>query len=368
MNSPISSPINCGENYTADRDKDNVINSDLSSIKNQFSFQKNSNRIILIKDLLDLPLVYVEEMCEKIHKNQFYWKNFFYDDKDVVEHLYIDNLSHIDECWVECIDLLNIDISIFKNKSDILDRILLYNSQNGDHYSRDLFITSKTKYIYRMIYRDNFFKKFMNLGIHINDLVQTSVIGLIRMVDKYDFRADCTVKTYMANCIKYTVMNTYRTYGMINISREALSIYHNLENMPDSDNLSRSQKIKKFAEENNLKEIDVVTSVNAVESRNSTFTYTNDGYINTDEKTIGKYIEKITTSSKEKEDRMLLFKSAVEFMKNLTPNEYCVIYNVYLKDITQKEVAKMLNLSEASIVKIKKKALKKLRDHLTEDE
>nr|WP_314277701.1 sigma-70 family RNA polymerase sigma factor [uncultured Peptostreptococcus sp.] len=256
----------------------------------------------------------------------------------------------------ENIDLESID------KEDFNDRLLLMRSIKGDELARNKFILSKMDYVRKVVSYDKEIKSLKSRGLDDDDLFQTGVIGVISCIDKFDFRPEIKVKTYINNCIKYSIKNTYRKYGTISVSREANSIYKICSSKMDL--LEDKIDYRKILEISRLNDIPVsrlVNSIMAVKGRNCQYRYDNDGCIDIDIGSREKYSRNLLLKYRQEERRKFDYWMIRESLDTLDEKERFVISEIYLKDKTQKEVAKELACSATSIGNIKKKAIEKIR-------
>ncbi len=108
---------------------------------------------------------------------------------------------------------------------DHSDRVLVYNGAKGDLRAKELFILGKISYVRNIIRVDKELAVYKTKGLDEDDLFQTGIIGVIETIDKYDFRQEVKVRTYLASRVRFAIKNAYRCYGMLRVSREANSIY-----------------------------------------------------------------------------------------------------------------------------------------------
>lgn len=180
----------------------------------------------------------------------------------------------------------------------------------GDHQARDILIEHNLRLVAHIC------KKYYNSSTPQEDLISIGTIGLIKAVNTFAFEKGARFATYAARCIDNEILMHFRS-----AKKTANDVYMNEPIDSDGDGSSITL-MDTFADDENLEE-NLELKV-----------YTEKLYENID-----KYLE-----TREKEIIVLR-------------------YGLYShKALTQREIAKKLNISRSYVSRIEKKALDKLKD------
>lgn len=262
--------------------------------------------------------------------------------------------------------------SIFRKKClvdedrDKRDRIMVWLLQSGDKESSLLLLQNYIPYIAKIIYSDFDLKKYRKKYIDASDLLQTGIIGAIEAMNKYDFRKDVKVRTYVSNMVKYSIRNSFRNFDSMTISREAKSIYSKYVNKFGDIEINISDdRIKEMTSDYGFSAQKIKESLLAVKNANLVYSYELDGHINCDEKTMNKCNMKLYSEYEQRYNDFTDFTAVIECLSKLKPVEKYVMTQIYFKDVTQKELAKNMHKSVAYICKTKKKSIDKIRKMLS---
>lgn len=255
----------------------------------------------------------------------------------------------------------------YSDQADHIDRILVWEAAHGDEWARELFILDKENYVEKIVNMDYEMTRFKKKGIEKEDLVQTGMIGVMDTIKKYDFRKDVKVRSYLASMIKFAIKNAYRKYGSLTVSREANTIYNLCVKKIDlmSENVS-GDKIKELSKEIGLSEKKIAESIMAIRFGNSTLSYDNEGYIEADIKTNERIYNRTVMDYYESMKIKIDYMSVIEAMKKLEEDEKYVLCNIFFKDKTQKKTSEEMNISVATVGKIKRIAIAKIRMEVCE--
>ena len=250
---------------------------------------------------------------------------------------------------------------------DTIDRILLWINNNTNEDVTEIFLEEYIPYIKASINNDIDIKNFLSKGIDIDDLTQTAMLGIIESMHRYDFRENVKVRTYLCSMAKYAIKNYYRNFDSISVSREAKSIYSKYINKFDDfgEQLSYPQ-IKEMNSMYGIPHKKIEESILAVKNSNILYYYELDGNINCDEKTLFYSQIKRVEDYVEKYNKITDFRIIMNCIDELEPIEKFVMKKFFLEDMTQKNIARMLNKSTSYVSKIKNIAIKKIRKMIEE--
>lgn len=279
------------------------------------------------------------------------------------------NLTKEIESYVNEFDLSNEEVDILEDISlkgddylDHLDRVLVWKGSHGDMKARELFILGKISYVKKIVKADKEVIIYKNKGLDEEDLFQTGIIGVMETIEKYDFRIDVKVRTFLACRVRFAIKNAYRCYGMISVSREANSIYakfsRKFSDIPDKIS---EKTLNAMSNEIGIDSKKIMDAILAIKSNNSLFSYDNEGYIELDNKSRDKSSSAIVRDFNEEMDRIFDYKVVINSFSILSEKERYIMEEIYIKDKTQKIIAKKLGCSATTIGKIRKNAILKIR-------
>ena len=245
---------------------------------------------------------------------------------------------------------------------DHIDRVLVWRGSHGDKKARELFILEKMPYVRKIINGDRQVTIYKNKGLDEDDLFQTGIIGVIETVEKYDFRIDVKVRTFLACRVRFAIKNAYRCYGTISMSREANSIYCKFSRRFDlnSENISNNS-LEILADEMGVDSSKISEAILAVKYCNSTLRYDSEGYTELDMKSMQKSNDSAIRDYNEKMERIFNYKLVLNSFSELTEKERYVMEEFFIKDRTQRFIALQIGCSVTTVGKIKKKAIEKIK-------
>ena len=201
-------------------------------------------------------------------------------------------------------------------------------------------------------------KRFEGRGYELEDLYQIGAIGFIKAVQKFDFSYNVTLARYAVTYIIGEIKRFLRDDGMIKVSRQtkatcqkALKIKEDYEKQGKNIGVEEIAKILKVSKD------EVIASLeyrNCVESL----------YDKEDDDS-NCLIDRIKTNENE-EERTVNRLALKEGLEKLKPREKQIIFLRYFKCQTQKDVAKMVGISQVQVCRIEKQVLSLLGQELKE--
>ena len=221
--------------------------------------------------------------------------------------------------------LINMIISIFYEENSVffvgsLDKLpeplskedeisYVLNAEKGDNEARKKLIEHNLRLVVFLA------KKYENTGVDLEDLVSIGTIGLIKGVNTYKLDKNIKLATYASRCIDNEILMFLR------------------KNKKRKTEISFEDSLSYDAEGNELHLEDI---------------------LGTEEDIVTKNIEK-------EDDKKLLYKE----LENLNERDKEIMilrYGLYNKpEMTQKDVANLLGISQSYISRIEKKVIKKLK-------
>ncbi len=180
--------------------------------------------------------------------------------------------------------------------------------EQGDMASRNKLIEHNLRLVAHII------KKYYSSTKEQDDLISIGTIGLIKAVETFDYQKGTRLATYASRCIENEILMHFRA------------------GKKNAQDVSMSDPIDTDKDGNPLTLMDVIAQNDSLE----------------DELDLKLNSEKLYRYIRE----------------TLTPRERCIIeqrYGLTGEELTQRQVAKRLNISRSYVSRIEKKALEKLR-------
>ena len=208
-------------------------------------------------------------------------------------------------------------------------------------------------------------KKYTNRGLQFLDLIQEGNIGLMKAVDKFEYRRGFKFSTYATWWIRQAI-----TRSIADQARTIRIPVHMIETMNKMNRLSR-QLLQQTGQEPSLEQLskmmdmpaDRIRKVMKITEPVSTESPVGDG---DDGSSIGEFIQDTTTKAPiELAENEGLTAAIDEVLKTLTPREAKVLmmrFGIRMNtDHTLEEVGKQFNVTRERIRQIEAKALRKMR-------
>lgn len=204
-------------------------------------------------------------------------------------------------------------------------------------------------------------KKFVNKGIDYDDIFQIASLGLILAVERYDPSRGFKFSSFATPTILGEIKRYFRDKGWtIKVPRrvqenvkKVKDAYHHLTQVN-----GEAPTVKEIAEYLGIDSDDVLLAMDA----GKVYTPQSIDYeVGTDEKktALSDLIGDDDQSFKEFEDREQLD----SWMKNLSKTEKEIVRKRFFEQKTQLEIAGEMGLSQMSVSRIEKKAIKEIKKH-----
>lgn len=198
--------------------------------------------------------------------------------------------------------------------------------------------------------------KFLNTGYDWEDLYQIGCIGLIKAVDRFDASYNVRFSTYAVPLIIGEIKRFLRDDGKIKVSRDIKTGIKKLKETEEQlfSKLGRYPKVSELAEAMDMKKEDIVllleanTSTNRIESIDDT-----------ERKDI--FFKEPQTNEEESKINLITIKNLIY---KLQDRDRQIIVLRYFKDMTQQEVADLLDISQVQVSRLEKKILNRLKEEI----
>ncbi len=236
-----------------------------------------------------------------------------------------------------------------EEKKELFEKI-----QKGDKNAREQFIKGNLRLVLSIIQR------FSNSGENIDDLFQIGCIGLMKAIDNFDVTLNVKFSTYAVPMIIGEIRRYLRDNNSIRVSRSIRdtaykAIYTKELMMKKSD---KEPTVEEIAKKLEIAPEDIVFALDAIQSPVSLYepVYAESG------DTL--YIMDQISDKKNKEDNWIEEISLKAAINRLSDREHKIINMRYFEGKTQMEVAEEINISQAQVSRLEKKALHSMKNYL----
>lgn len=238
------------------------------------------------------------------------------------------------------------DIVVLKN-SEMIELFRKY--QEGDLFAKDLLINGNLKLVLSVL------KKFYYKTDNMDDLFQVGCIGLIKAIDNFDLSYDVQFSTYAVPMILGEIKRFIRDNNIVRVSRSLKDIaYKSLNFMEEYYALNgREPSVEQISTALGFSEYDIGNALISLKDPVSMYEpIYNDG---------GDTIYLFDQIEDKKNDNLsnrLEIENAIE---ELDERERFILDQRYVIGKTQMEIAESLDISQAQVSRLEKKAIKELK-------
>lgn len=226
--------------------------------------------------------------------------------------------------------------------------------QSGDKEAREQFIRGNLRLVLSIIQR------FSNSGENIDDLFQIGCIGLMKSVDNFDVTMNVKFSTYAVPMIIGEIRRYLRDNNSIRVSRSIRdtaykAIYAKEAIMKETD---KEPTIEEIADMIGSTKESIVFALDAIQSPVSLYepVFAESG------DTL--HIMDQISDKKNKEDCWIEEISLKAAIDRLPGREHRIIQLRYFEGKTQMEVAEEIQISQAQVSRLEKKALQSMKHYL----
>ncbi|MHB0913674.1 MAG: SigB/SigF/SigG family RNA polymerase sigma factor [Armatimonadota bacterium] len=208
--------------------------------------------------------------------------------------------------------------------------------------------------------------KFINRGEPIEDLVQVGTIGLINAIDRFDPMRGTKFSTYATPTIVGEIRRHFRDKAWsLKVPRrlQELNLAANKAVEQLSQKLGRSPTIQEIARQVSASEEE---TLEAIELGNAYDTVSLDTKLSYEGESAPMSLAEFVGGTDDSLDSLEKFGDLNQAMDCLDPRERSIIYLRFFKDMSQTEVAKRLSISQMHVSRLQQKALKRLKDLLSD--
>jgi len=228
---------------------------------------------------------------------------------------------------------------------------LIRKAHEGDKDARDRIVSENVGLVWSIV------RRFKGRGCELEDLFQIGCIGILKAIDKFDLSYDVKFSTYAVSLISGEIKRFLRDDGMVKVSR---SLKENgwkikLASEKLSQEYGREATIDEIATATELSTEDIVMAMEANVEVESIYksVYQNDGN--------EIFLVDKLPEEKDENEKMLNHMLLRQLLDELGEEEKKLIELRYFREMTQMQVAKILNISQVQVSRMEKKILMKMR-------
>jgi RNA polymerase primary sigma factor len=224
--------------------------------------------------------------------------------------------------------------------------------------ARDEFITRNLRLVISVA------KHYLGKGLSFLDLIQEGNIGLMRAIDKFDYKMGCKFSTYATCWIKQSITRAIMDQAKtIRVPVHIMELYNSIVKISRtlvSEN-GREPLTEEIAQRLGVSADKVQSVLETVQDTVSLQTPVGD-----DDTTLGDFIgDNSSVSPYHNVEQNMIYEQTLKILKTLAPKEESVIKMRYGigtdKDRTLEEVGRYFSVTRERIRQIEAKAMKKLR-------
>ncbi|MBQ8413590.1 MAG: SigB/SigF/SigG family RNA polymerase sigma factor [Lachnospiraceae bacterium] len=227
-------------------------------------------------------------------------------------------------------------------------------AKKGDKAAKEKIVSDNTGLIWCIA------KRFMGRGYDLEEIYQIGCIGLLKAIDRFDWKYEVKFSTYAVPLISGEIKRFLRDNGLIKVSRILKQNGYIVSQAREklANKYGREATIEELSVETELSVEDIVMATEANREIESIYqtVYGHDGnemYL------VDKLPDEVGAEiNTEKMYNRILIEQG---MKVLDAKQQKLIELRYFQDKTQTEVAKALGISQVQVSRLEKKLLKEMR-------
>ena len=246
---------------------------------------------------------------------------------------------------------------MFKDKSN---KEIFEMAHAGDKEARDYLVTSNMRLVYKIAH--NYTVNSRNTD-DFETFVQEGCIGLIKAVDRFDVNKGIQFSTYAISLIKGHInwyLRDFKEDKPFRIKRSDRYLYIKILKTKDElqQKLLREPTLKEVSENIGVGIIEIERVLNCMDRYKSIYDIKYRSYDGTDIMQIETLENRNNLSEEQILNKMIIHDN----IKKLKDKQEKVINLRYYKDLSQREIGEILNVSQVQVSRLEKAALNNLRE------
>lgn len=230
-------------------------------------------------------------------------------------------------------------------------------AQEGDKNELEKLLNNNNGLIWSIV------RRFQGRGYEVEDLYQIACMGFIKAVKRFDTNFEVKLTTYAVPYMIGEIKKYIRDDGLVKVSRSLKELGIKVKELQKEYFYKKGKEISIEEISNELKvpKEDVILSIEATRKPESI-----EGSVNNTNSKTEKNINLIDKLSTDKDEEEILTNKMVinELINNLNKRERKVILLRYFKGKTQKEVAKIIGVTQVQVSRIERKVLDSMKPKL----
>ena len=252
------------------------------------------------------------------------------------------------------VEICGVNTSELPLLSDEEKENLFIQIEQGNMDAREQYVKGNLRLVLSVIQR------FSSNHEHADDLFQVGCIGLMKAIDNFDTTLNVKFSTYAVPMIIGEVRRYLRDNNSIRVSRSIRdtaykAIYMKESMMKVSD---KEPTVEELAQKLEIPAQDIVFALDAIQSPVSLYepVYAESGD--------NLYIMDQISDKKNKEEKWVEQISLKAAIDRLSQREHRIIELRYFEGKTQMEVAQEIQISQAQVSRLEKRALRSMKNYL----
>lgn len=229
---------------------------------------------------------------------------------------------------------------------------MIARSQAGDKTACEILVSENSGLIWSVA------KRFLGRGTDSDDLYQLGCLGFLKAVEGFDPEFGTQFSTYAVPKIAGEIRRFLRDDGTVKVSRGIKEQAYTIKSVRNhlTSALGREPTIQEISRQTGFTAEEIALAETATAATES---------IHRESGEEGFTLENVLTDT-ESEDAMVEKISLRQAISKLPEREGTVIKLRYFHGLTQERVAKVLDVSQVQVSRIEKKAIRILRDFMSE--
>lgn len=229
---------------------------------------------------------------------------------------------------------------------------LIKKAQNGDEAAKEQLLQENSGLIWSVVRR-------FHGRAEQEDLYQIGAIGLLKCIEKFDFRFEVKFSTYAVPMILGEIKRFLRDDGTLKVSRSLKELAYRAKKVQEKS-LQEENKELSLQELAKRLEVEPEDLVLALESgREVESLYAQNG---SEQDAPLQLIDKLADTTEN--EKMMERLSLMEALEHFEKKERQIITMRYFQDKTQSDVAKQIGISQVQVSRIEKRILSQMRKTL----
>ena len=195
-------------------------------------------------------------------------------------------------------------------------------------------------------------KRFENRGYEMDDIYQIGAMGMVKAIKKFDFSYDVMFSTFVVTYIIGEIRRFLRDDGPIKVSR---SLKYLAAKIKEEKNKNENITIDELATKLNESKENIIMAIDSSNAPESL-----EEKVDDDKQSV---IEKFKTNENQ-EIKIVNNLCLKQSLQKLNKRDKEIIYLRYYKGQTQKNVARIIGISQVQVSRLEKRILKNLEDEL----